>query len=107
MAGTWVRKAAFGIGGLAVAYFAIEGGEWGTVALLRQRAHSRALTDSVAALARLADSLERYKQRVQTDPATQERIAREQFGYVRKGEVVYKVVDPVARDSTRRLPSPR
>ena len=102
-----MRRAAFGAGALAVAYFAIEGGEWGTMALLRQRARSRALTDSVAAAALVIDSLERVKRLVESDPATQERIAREKYGYVRKGEVVYKVVDPVSRDSARRPPSPR
>ncbi len=84
----------------AVLYFAVEGGEWGTVALLRQRSHTRALTDSVTGLARVVDSLETYKKRVENDAALQERIAREQFGYVRPGEVVYKVVDPVRPDST-------
>ena len=107
MAGSRVRRVAIGVGSLAVAYFAIEGGEWGTVALLRQRAHSRALTDSEAAATRVIDSLERVKRQVESDPATQERIAREKYGYVRKGEVVYKVVDPVSRDSARRPPSPR
>lgn len=99
---SWARRIAIGVGVAAVAYFAIEGGEWGTVALLRQRSHTRALTDSVQALTRVVDSLERHKRAVQTDPAVQERIAREQFGYVRHGEVVYRVVDPVAPDSARR-----
>lgn len=102
-----VRRTVTAAGIIAVAYFAVEGGEWGTVALWRQRAHRAALADSVAAMTRMVDSLERYKRLVLTDPATQERIAREQFGYVRAGEVVYKVYDPVARDTTRGVPKPR
>ena len=104
---SWTRRVAIGAVVVAVAYFAVEGGEWGTVALLRQRSHARALTDTVAALTRVVDSLERHKHSVQTDPAVQERIAREQFGYVRHGEVVYRVVDPVAPDSTRHPRTPR
>lgn len=99
MAG-WGRRLATGAGVAAVLYFAIEGGEWGTVALLRQRTHARALADTVKRLERTVDSLEAYKKAVLTDPATQERIAREQFGYVRQGEVLYKVV-PDAGDTAR------
>ncbi len=106
MAGWGRRVVTAGAAG-AVLYFAVEGGEWGTVALVRQRAHTKAMTDSVDALTHTVDSLTRYKTLVQTDPATQERIAREQFGYVRNGEVVYRVVDPVSTDSTKRPKSPK
>ncbi len=100
MAG-WGRRLVTGAGVAAVLYFAIEGGEWGTVALLRQRAHARALADTVRRLEHTVDSLEAYKKAVLTDPATQERIAREQFGYVRQGEVLYKVVPDAPADSAR------
>ncbi len=104
---TWGRRIVTAVSVASVVYFAVEGGEWGTAALLRQRAHSRALTDSVERLTRTVDSLARYKALVHSDPATQERIAREQFGYVRAHELVYKVVNPVVSDSTRRPVSPR
>ena len=98
---SWGRRIVTAAAVGAALYFAIEGGEWGTVALVRQRSHSEALTDSVAVLTHVVDSLARFKTLVLTDAATQERIAREQFGYVRGGEVVYRVVDRIAPDSSR------
>ncbi|MBI3792631.1 MAG: septum formation initiator family protein [Gemmatimonadetes bacterium] len=102
----WGRRAVTGAAVGAVLYFAVEGGEWGTVALMRQRAHAAARADTVTRLGRTVDSLETYRKQVLTDPATQERIAREQFGYVKKGELVYKLVGPATRDSAR-PPAPR
>ncbi len=104
---SWGRRIVTTVGVGAVLYFAIEGGEWGTVALARQGAHTRALTDSVTALTHAVDSLAHFKSLVLTDAATQERIAREQFGYVRSGEVVYRVVDRVRPDSTQRATPPK
>jgi hypothetical protein len=48
--------------------------------------------------------LKRYKHRLQTDPALQERIAREEFGMVRGNkELLYRFAEPAdsTRDSTR------
>jgi cell division protein FtsB len=75
--------------------FAVEGGEYGTSDLLRQRARERRLRVEIDSLARVVDSLQRYKQRVETDPKLQERIAREEFGLVRGNkEVLYRFADP-------------
>ena len=47
-------------------------------------------------LQHIVDSLKRYKKRVETDPALQERIAREEFGMVRGNkELLYRFADPV------------
>ena len=85
---------------VAAVLFAVEGGEYGTSDLLRQRTRTRTLTDSVRRLARVVDSLEQYKQLVLTDAATQERIAREEFGMVRGNkELLYRFAPG---DSARR-----
>lgn len=85
---------------LAVVAFAVQGGEYGTSDLLRQRrqlARQRALVDS---LARAVESLKLRKQAVESDPATQERIAREEFGMVKGDrEILYRFIDP--RDADR------
>ena len=87
-------------GGLA---FAVEGGEYGTSDLLRQRSRERRLRVEIDSLSRIVDSLQRYKRRVETDARLQERIAREEFGLVRGNkEVLYRFADP---DTTR--PGPR
>lgn len=80
--------------GAAVLWFAIEGGEYGTSDLVQQQRQRRRLTREIDSLKRVVDSLTRYKQRVLTDPATQERIAREEFGMVRGRELLYRLVQP-------------
>ena len=75
-------------------WFAIQGGEYGTVDLLRQRQQRQRLTHEIDSLKRIVDSLRLYKQRVLTDPRTQERIAREEFGMVRGKELLYRFAEP-------------
>jgi cell division protein FtsB len=91
------------VGALA---FAVQGGEFSTLDLLRQRRQIARVTRSVDSLQRVVDSLARYEDRVQHDPATQERIAREVFGMVRGSkEIVYRFADlpdSARRDSVRR-----
>jgi cell division protein FtsB len=73
---------------------ALQGGEYSTVDLYRQYTHKRALKKSVDSLQKLVDSLARYSKLVQTDSATQERIAREEFGMVRGDkEILYRFGD--------------
>jgi hypothetical protein len=38
------------------------------------------------------DSLERAARAIQRDPKTQERVAREAFGMIRKGEHLFRIV---------------
>jgi cell division protein FtsB len=81
--------------------FAVQGGEFGTLDLFRQRREKARITRSVDSLARIVDSLKKYQDKVEHDPTTQERIAREVFGMVRGNkEVVYRFTAPV--DTVRR-----
>ena len=80
-------------GALALA-FAIEGGEYSTRDLLRQRSEQRRLTSEIDSVARVVDSLKLYETRLERDPRLQERIAREVFGMVRQGELLYRFYDP-------------
>ncbi|MFN2564765.1 MAG: septum formation initiator family protein [Gemmatimonadaceae bacterium] len=85
-------KAALLVGALM---FAIEGGEYGTSDLVRQRTRERVLRAEIDSLSRVVDSLGQYKRRVETDPKLQERIAREEFGLVRGSkELLYRFADP-------------
>ena len=77
---------AFAAGAL---YFAIQGGEYGTSDLVTQRMEKRRLLATIDSLEREVDSLRKYRKAVESDPATQERIAREQWGMVRAGEILY------------------
>ncbi len=74
--------------------FAIQGGEYGTTDLLKQRARRGALLTRIDSLQHAVDSLTRQKRAIETDPAVQERIAREEFGMVRgEKEMLYRFAD--------------
>lgn len=80
-------------------YFALQGGEYSTLDLLRQRGQKRALEARVDSLQREVDSLRAVARAIARDSATQERIAREEFGMVRGDrEVLYRFAEPA--DST-------
>jgi cell division protein FtsB len=85
------------VAGIAVAVFAVQGGEYSTLDVLRQRAHRTALEAEIDSLRRQVDSLTRLAHAIETDPAVQERIAREEFGMVRGNkEVLYRFATPTA-----------
>jgi cell division protein FtsB len=85
------------LGGIAVgaAVFAVQGGEYGTTDLLSQASRKRTLERQIDSLRREIDSLSRVKRAVLSDPATQERIAREEFGMVKgEKEILYRFAEP-------------
>lgn len=90
-----IGRVVVGCFAIAVVAFAVQGGEYGTTDLLRQRrqlARERAVVDS---LAMAVDSLKLRKKAVESDAATQERIAREEFGMVKgEKEILYRFTDP-------------
>jgi cell division protein FtsB len=89
-----LRLAVLALLGAVALWFAIEGGEYGTIDLLRQQNQKRHLTRDIDSLARVVDSLARYRNSVLVDPRVQERIAREKFGMVRGNELLYRFAEP-------------
>jgi cell division protein FtsB len=89
------------VAGLVIAgalVFAVEGGEFSTIDLVHQRTRRAQLTTSIDSLQRVVDSLKKYEDKLEHDPATQERIAREVFGMVRGSkEILYRFADSTAR----------
>ena len=80
---------------VGVVIFAIQGGEYGTWDLVRQRSTRERLEARIDSLTRIVDSLERRKSAIRTDPAVQERIAREEFGMVKgEKELLYRFAEP-------------
>jgi cell division protein FtsB len=73
-------------------YFAVQGGEYGTTHLLELRRDVAREEAEVARLERIVDSLTRAARAIQRDPRTQERVARESFGMIRKGEHLFRIV---------------
>jgi cell division protein FtsB len=97
--GRGLKRVLVAAGVLAAIVFAIEGGEYGTRDLMRQKQRRARLALAIDSAQHVVDSLNRYKKRLETDPALQERIAREEFGLVRGDkEVLYRIAD----DSTKR-----
>ena len=89
----------------AALIFAVQGGEYSTLDLVRQRREHHHLAAAIDSLTRVVDSLRRYRDRLQRDPKLQERIAREDFGMVRgTKELLYRFGEPrdSAADSTTR-----
>lgn len=73
----------FGAGAIFGVWYAIEGGEYGTSDLLKQREQKVALEDSLEALRADVDSLEKEVKLVTTDPVRLEKMAREKWGMVK------------------------
>ena len=88
---------------LAVGYFAIEGGEYGTSDLVKQRSRGRKLARDIDSLTKQVDSLQRYRKGLATDIRLQERIAREEFGMVRgEKEILYRFAETPDTAAPRR-----
>lgn len=82
-----------GLAALAV-LFAVQGGEYGTSDLFRQRSRRTQLQAAVDSLQRQVDSLRAYREALASDPEVQERVAREEFGMIRPGERLYRFAEP-------------
>jgi cell division protein FtsB len=93
--GRGLRRVLVAAGVLAALAFAIEGGEYGTRDLMRQKQRRARLALAIDSAQHVVDSLKRYKKRLETDPLLQERIAREEFGLVRgEKELLYRIAEP-------------
>lgn len=79
-------------GGVVLVLVAVLGGEYSTIDWLKLRQQLTTERDSVSSLRMQVDSLARVARALETDPATQERAAREQFGLIRNGEILYRIV---------------
>lgn len=77
---------------LGALVFALQGGEYSTLDIVRQHRRVTELRESADSIGRAVDSLTRAERSVRTDPVTQERIAREEFGMVRGGEILYRFI---------------
>jgi cell division protein FtsB len=89
---------------VAALVFAVQGGEYSSLDLVRQHRERQHMTIAIDSLTRVVDSLRKYRDRLQRDPKLQERIAREDFGMVRgTKELLYRFAVPrdSLRDSTR------
>jgi cell division protein FtsB len=80
---------------LALAGLAFEAGEYSTLDWLKLRGQLADERQAVRELELQLDSLQRLAHALETDPVAQERAAREQFGMIRRGETLYRLVPRV------------
>jgi len=76
------------IGGLVFGY---AGGEYSTEDWRTLRANVAAEQTAIARLVVEIDSMRREVEALETDPKAQERAARERFGMLRPGELMYRI----------------
>jgi cell division protein FtsB len=99
------RARLIGIGAtVALAGLAFQAGEYGMLDWLKLRRQVAEERRTVRELEVKLDSLERLAHALETDPVAQERAAREQFGMIRKGELLYRLVPRVDSDGGAVLP---
>ena len=79
-------------GALVLVGVAVFAGEYSTIDWLKLRGQLADQQAAVAVLRAELDSLARVARALETDPAAQERAAREGFGMIRDGEILYRIV---------------
>jgi len=93
------RRAVIGVVLLLAATFALLGGTYTTFDVFRLRSEVASEHEAIIQLKVAIDSLDKVAQSLERDPRTQERMARDQFGMIREGEYLYRIVP--AADSAR------
>lgn len=74
--------------------FAFWGGEYSTPAWLSLRREEARERARIRELEREIDSLSRFARLLETDPETQERVARERHGMLKPGEHAFIIEEP-------------
>ena len=83
------------------AYFAIFGGEYSIFEIRQLEALEEERAAELARTEAEIDSLQAVAQRLERDPAAIERVARERYGMIRDGEILYRFREGAAADSTK------
>ena len=84
-----VAVALLGVAG----YYAIFGGEYSALDLRRLAVQQEVEAQRLADTRQQVDSLQAVIGLLEDDPATIEAVARERFGMVREGEILYRFVE--------------
>ena len=76
------------------AYFALFGGEYSVFEVGRIRSERVELEQRLEELEKANDCLRAWAKALESDSATIERLARERYGMIRAGEVLYRITGP-------------
>ena len=89
-------------------YYVLLGGEYSIFDLREMRQQREASARRVDSLRAVVDSLEARAEALRTDTLLIERVAREEYGLVRDGEILIRFVDPDTTEASgTREGSPR
>jgi hypothetical protein len=83
---------------LGAAIFAYFGGQFGTPDYLEMRHTEDATRDSLVALRKEVDSLTLFRDSLANNVGVQERYAREQWGWLRPGELSFKILADTVKE---------
>ncbi len=75
-------------------YYALFGGDYSVFELRRARVEREREAAVLAERRRQIDSLRAWADSLNVDSATLERVARERFGMIREGEILYRYAEP-------------
>jgi cell division protein FtsB len=75
---------------MVAGYYAVFGGEYSILDVRQIQAEIAAARETVAELEQLTDSLQARADSLEFDDRTLETIARERFGLIREGEILYR-----------------
>jgi len=91
-------------------YIAVAGGEYSEIDARRARAELESHRSRLPLARREIDSLHARIDSLQNHDEALERFARERYGFIRDGELLYRLSEPVPEadsvDDRRRRPSP-
>ena len=73
-------------------FFALAGGTYTTLDLFRLKRQLKDEREAITQLKSEIDSLGKVATAAERDPKTQERLARDQYGMIRPGEYLYRIV---------------
>jgi len=90
--------------GLSV-YFALFGGEYSVFEVRRVRAERAEYEERLVALEQTNDCLRAWAETLQSDSATIERLARERYGMIREGEILYRITESRDSESADSVPT--
>lgn len=79
---------------VGLTWYALFGGEYPLHELWSMRTQHATIEAEIAHLRTEIDSLSEVRSTLETDPTFIERVAREKFGLIKNGEVLYRFVGP-------------
>jgi cell division protein FtsB len=79
---------------LLAGYWAVFGGEYSVFEVRQARQDRESEAAEAERLRRQIDSLQAWTDSLENDPATLERLARERYGMIRSGEILYRFAEP-------------